>query len=118
MTKFAIFVFADPETKDGLGRVVNAMEAVKELDGAGHDVRLYFDGYGTACPAILSDESHIAHGLFESVHQNIVGACTFCATAFGTKTGIQKCSIALINEYDQHISIAKLISDGHQIINF
>jgi hypothetical protein len=76
MEKFAIFVFADPQTKEGLGRVVNTMEAVKELDEAGHKVNLYFDGYGTACPAILSSKDHIAHNLFDAVKGNVEGACT------------------------------------------
>lgn len=118
MTKYAVFVFADPETKEGLGRVVNAMEMVKELEETGRDVRLFFDGYGTGWPAKLSGRDHIAHKLFEAVKGNINGACTFCATAFNTKGGIQQCSIQLIKEYDQHISIAKLVSDGYQIINF
>ena len=118
MTKFAVFIFADPETTEGLGRVVNAMEMVKELREANHDVKLYFDGYGTGWPAKLSGKDHIAHKLFESVKGKDVGACTFCATAFNTKGGVQQSSIQLINEYDQHISIAKLVSNGYQIVNF
>ncbi len=118
MAKFAVFVFADDETKEGLGRVVNAMEAVKELSEANHDVKLFFDGYGTVWPAKLASKDHLAHGLYESVKGNIDGACSFCATAFVAKNGIQKCELKLIDEYDQHISIAKLVSDGYQIINF
>lgn len=118
MTKFAIFVFADPETKEGLGRAVNAMEMVKELNGKNHEVKLFFDGYGTGWPANLSNKDHIAHKLFETVKGNVNGACMFCATAFNTKGGVQQCNIKLVDEYDQHISIAKLVSDGYQIINF
>ncbi|MFY9300474.1 MAG: hypothetical protein WAO91_04725 [Candidatus Nitrosotenuis sp.] len=118
MAKFAIFVFADPQTKEGLGRVVNAMESVKELDEAGHKVRLYFDGYGTACPAALSSKDHIAHDLFDAVKGNIEGACAFCATAFGTRGGVEQCRVRLVDEYDQHISIAGLVSDGYHIMNF
>jgi hypothetical protein len=118
MTKFAVFVFADNETKEGLGRVVNAMEAVKELSEANHDVKLFFDGHGTAWPAKLASKDHLAHNLYESVRKNIDGVCLFCAIAFGTKNGVQKCGLKLVDEYDQHISIANLVSDGYQIINF
>lgn len=118
MTKFAVFVFSDNETKEGLGRVVNAMEAVKELSEANHDVKLFFDGYGTAWPAKLASKDHLAHGLYNTVIKNIDGACLFCATAFGAKDGIQKCGLKLVDEYDQHISIANLVTDGYQIINF
>lgn len=118
MAKYAVFVFADPETKEGLGRLVNAMEMVKELDEENHDVKLFFDGYGTGWLAKLSSKDHIAHKLFEAVEGRINGACMFCATAFGTKNGVQQCSIQLVNEYDQHVSIAKLVSNGYQIVNF
>ena len=118
MKKFAIFVFADAETKEGLGRVVNAMEMVKELDKNDHEVKLFFDGYGTGWPAKLISKDHIAHQLFESIKRNVHGACMFCATAFGTKDSLQKCNVNLIDEFDQHISIAKLVSEDYQIINF
>lgn len=118
MKKFAVFVFADTETKEGLGRVVNAMEMIKELDENGHEVKLFFDGYGTGWPAKLVSKDHIAHKLYESVKGKVNGACMFCATAFGTKGGVQQCSIKLVDEYDQHISIGKIVSDGYHIINF
>lgn len=118
MKKFAVFVFADNETKEGLGRVVNAMETVKELSETNHDVKLFFDGYGTAWPAKLSNKDHLAHDLYESVQKNIDGACSFCAAAFDAKSDIQKCGLKLVDEYEQHISIANLVSDGYQIINF
>ena len=53
-----------------------------------------------------------------SVRKNIDGACLFCATAVGAKDGVQKCGLKLIDEYEQHVSIANLVSDGYQIINF
>ena len=118
MKKFAVFVFADSETKEGLGRVVNAMETVKELNENGYETKLFFDGYGTGWPTKLESKDHIAHPLYESIKSKINGACMFCATAFGTKGSVQQCSIKLVDEYDQHISIANLVSDGHQIINY
>ena len=47
MPKAAIVVLADTESHGDLGRLVNALEAVKEFKEAGDDVQLIFDGAGT-----------------------------------------------------------------------
>lgn len=118
MVKAAIFVFADTETNEGLGRVVNAMITVKELKQAGDDVRLYFDGTGTKWIGELSKKSHKANPLYESVRDKVFGACTFCATAFGAKESVQQCNIQLIEEFEQHISVKELLSNEFHIMNF
>jgi hypothetical protein len=116
--KAAIFVFADTGTNEGLGRVVNAMITVKELRRAGDEVRLYFDGTGTRWPEELSKKDHIAHQLYESVKGSVSGACLFCATAFGAKESVQECKVRLLDEFEQHVSVKKLMSDGFHIMNF
>jgi hypothetical protein len=116
MNKIAIFVFADTESKEGLGRVVNALETANEFKN--DDVRLYFDGTGTKWPAELAKENHIAHKLYESVTGKVAGACSFCATAFGATESIKKANVQIISEFDDHISIKKLLSEGYQILNF
>ncbi|HSD04390.1 MAG TPA: hypothetical protein VLB45_01380 [Nitrosopumilaceae archaeon] len=118
MNKVAVFVFAEPGTKESLGRVVNAMITVKELKEAGNDVRLYFDGTGTKWPKELSKKDHIAYGLHEAVKDKVAGACLFCATAFGAKDDVKDCKVKLVDEFDQHISIKKLLSEGFSIMNF
>jgi hypothetical protein len=116
--KTAIFVLADTTANEGLGRVVNALVAAKELKQAGSEVRLYFDGTGTRWPAELSKKEHIAHQLYESVKDRVYGACTFCVTAFGAKDSVQNCKVELVDEFEQHISIQKLLAGGFQIMNF
>ena len=116
--KVAIFVLADIGTQDGLGRVVNAMEAVKQFKEAGDDVKLYFDGAGTKWISELSKKDHIAHGLHNAIADKVVGACLFCATAFGAKDSVNQCKIDLVNEKDQHVDIRKLVSNGYTIMNF
>lgn len=118
MSKVAVFVFAEPGTNESLGRVVNAMITVKELKKAGDDVRLYFDGAGTEWLKELSKKDHIAHALHESVKDKVFGACLFCATAFGAKDSVQECKVKLVDEFEQHISIKKLLTDGFSIMNF
>ncbi|MCI0557001.1 MAG: hypothetical protein MN733_00780 [Nitrososphaera sp.] len=116
--KIAVFVFADTGTNEDLGRVVNAMMAVKELRRAGDEARLYFDGTGTKWPDELSKKDHIAHSLYEAVKDKVSGACLFCATAFGAIESVQERKIELVNEFEQHISIKKLLSEGFSIMNF
>ena len=116
MEKVAIFVFADTETKEGLGRVVNALETAKEFKT--EDVRLYFDGTGTKWPVELAKESHIAHKLYLSVAGKVKGACSFCASAFGAAESVKKANVQIISEFDDHISIKKLMSEGYRILNF
>ncbi|HXV66849.1 MAG TPA: hypothetical protein VD731_06475 [Nitrosopumilaceae archaeon] len=118
MKKIAVFVLADIETHEDLGRVVNALEAVKQFKEVKDEVKLYFDGTGTKWISELSKKDHIANGLFEVVKDKIEGACEFCAGAFGASNSVQQCKIDLINEKDQHIDIQKLVSNGFQIINF
>ena len=118
MTKLAVFVFSDPKTEEGLGRVVNALEAVKEFRDAGHETRLYFDGTGTRWPGELSRRDHKAHELYESVKSKTAGVCRFCATVFGARDSIEASRLKLIDEFDQHISLTKLLSDDFLIMNF
>lgn len=118
MVKLAVFVLADTQTDEGLGRVVNAMTAVKELRKAGDEVRLYFDGTGTRWPEVLSKKDHIAHELYESVRGDVAGACMFCATAFGAKESVRSSKVELVDEFSQHVSIKRLLSEGFQIMNF
>jgi hypothetical protein len=116
--KVAIFVFSDVGTHEGLGRLVNALEAVKQFKDANDDVKLYFDGTGSKWIQELSKKDHIAYGLFESVKDKLEGVCLFCATAFGAKDAVKECKVQLIDEKDQHIDVRKLVSNGFQIMNF
>ena len=47
MPKAAIVVLADTETKEGLGRVANALTSAKEFKEEDHEVTVIFDGAGT-----------------------------------------------------------------------
>lgn len=118
MAKVAVFVLADTGTNEGLGRVVNALMAVKELKDSGEQVQLYFDGTGTRWPGELARKDHKANPLYESVKDKVSGACLFCATVFGAKESVQGCKVELVDEFEQHVSVKKLLSDGFSVLNF
>lgn len=116
--KLAMVVLADDETHEGLGRVVNALVASKELVEGGDEVALIFDGGGTVWPGLLSDEEHPAHQMWEEVHHVVAGACSYCADAFHATGGVEKAGVKLLDEYHRHPSFRTLLHDGYQIITF
>ncbi len=118
MSKLAVIVLADKETHEGLGRLYNALETVKEAKEEGIDVQLIFDGAGTVWIPELENEEHIAHSLYLEVKDKIAGACDFCANAFGVKDEIMKTDVNLLDQFEGHPSLAKLVKDGYQIITF
>lgn len=118
MAKVAIVVLAGTETHEGLGRVVNALEAAKELQEGRDEVVLVFDGAGTAWVPELSKPEHKAHRLYESVASRIAGVCAYCAAAFGVKDAVVAQGVRLASEYEGHPSLRRLVHDGYQVITF
>jgi hypothetical protein len=116
--KVGILILADTETHADMGRIANALEAAKELQEAGDEVRVIFDGAGTKWIGVLSDPHHRLHPSFSSVKGTIAGACRFCAAAFGVKEEIQKSGITLLDEYEGHPSLRTLLAQGYQLITF
>jgi hypothetical protein len=116
--KVAIVVLADTETHEGMGRVANALEAVKELKQHGDDVRLIFDGGGVTWAVALSSPEHKMHGLYQEVADRVSGICSFCAGAFGVKDAAIECKLKLLDEYDGHPSFRELLAQGYQIVTF
>ncbi|WP_447979956.1 DsrE family protein [Candidatus Nitrospira bockiana] len=118
MEKVAIVVFADTESHGDLGRLVNALEAVKEFKEAGDDVQLIFDGAGTKWIGELAKPDHKVKGLFDAVKDRATGACRFCAGAFGATESVTSGGVPLMGEYDGHPSFKKLVSQGYHVITF
>ncbi len=118
MNKVAIVVLADTETHEDLGRLVNALEAVKEFKDANDNVRLIFDGAGSKWIGELVNPHHKARRLYDAVRDKIGGVCDYCASAFGVTDEIKNAGVDLLSEYDRHPSFQKLVSEGYQVITF
>lgn len=116
--KVAIVVLADTETHEALGRVVNALEAVKEFKEAGDDVQLIFDGAGAKWVVELSRSDHKAHGLYAAVRDKVSGVCDYCAGAFGVKEQVKACGAPLAGDFEGHPSFRRLLCEGYQVITF
>lgn len=114
MSKYAVVVLADTQSEEGVGRVYNALTAVKQLSAAGNEVGLYFDGTGTRWISTLSDPKHPIHPLYASVSDHLVAACAACADFFGVKATLQPIGKAGENEVDYQ----QIASTGSQILTF
>lgn len=118
MHKVAIVVLSDTTPADGLGRIVNALMAVKEFKDAKDDVQLIFSGAGTKWLGELADPKHKLHDVYKEVKGHIAGACGFCASAFGVADSIKGCDVKLLEEYGTNMSFRKLVDEGYQVITF
>lgn len=118
MLKAVIMVLAGAEAHGDMARVVNALEAAKEFKEAGDDVKIIFDGAGTEWITKLSDPGNMLYPLFEAVKDKVVGACSYCAAAFGVADSADSCGVNLLDEYEGHPSIRELVKQGYEIITF
>lgn len=118
MAKIAIVVLADTTSHGDLGRAVNALLTVKEAGEAGDEVRLVFDGAGTKWIGELANAEHRSHPLYQAVKGQITGACRYCAAAFGTMDAVQAAGVPLLDEYQQHPSLRRLVADGFAVLIF
>jgi hypothetical protein len=118
MTKAAIVVLADTASKEGLGRISNALTSAQEFKEAGDEVTIVFDGAGTRWIPELSDPDHKYNRNFESMKDDVAGACKYCANAFGVKDEVKESGVTLLGDYKGHPSLQTLVSDGYQVITF
>ena len=116
--KAAIVVLADTDTHEALGRVVNALEAVKEFKDNGDDVQLIFDGAGSKWAVELSRSDHKVHALYAAVRDKVSGVCNYCSEAFGVKEQVKVSGAPLVGEFEGHPSFRHLLRDGYQVITF
>ncbi len=118
MNKVAIVVLAGTKQEDSMGRIVNALMAVKELKENNDDVQLIFTGIGTMWLAELNRPGHQLHAVYNAVKDKIAGACGFCATAYNETDAIKAGGIVILEEYGTNMSYVKLINNGYQVITF
>lgn len=116
--KIGIVILADTETKEALGRVLNAFEFAKELKENDDEVRIVFDGASVKWLPEISDSEHYINPLYEVTKDKIDGACSYCASAFGVKQKLIKQEVTLLDDFDDHPSIRNLIKDGYQVVTF
>lgn len=118
MLKVAVVVLSEMEEHQDLGRVVNALQVVKEFRKAGDDVELIFDGGGVVSAVQLADPEHQMHRAYELIEDKVVGICRYCARAFGVYEKAEELDLPFLAEFEQHPSLRARVVDGFQIITF
>lgn len=118
MARVGIVILAGTESHEGLGRLVHGLMVAKECKEHQDQVKIIFDGAGTQGAAELAKTGHKAHALFQAVRGDIAGACSYCASAFGVKQALIASYVPLLDEYAQHPSLRKLMTEGYQILTF
>ncbi|MDY6800337.1 MAG: hypothetical protein SVU94_03830 [Bacteroidota bacterium] len=118
MTKIAIIVFSDTDTIEALGKVSNAFMLALEAFENNDDLKIIFEGAGTKWIGEMEKEDHKLNKLYLSIKNNITGACSFCANAFGVKNEVEKAGIPLLSDFKDHPSLRTLVVEGYQIISF
>lgn len=118
MSKVAIVIFADIETKGDFGRAVNALMTAKEFKEAGDEVQIIFDGAGTKWIGKFNEKDGKYNDLFDSVKDTIAGVCGYCAGAFKVTDVVTVNAINLLDEYNGHPSFKKLVDNGYTVLTF
>lgn len=118
MNKAAIVLLAGTEGLESMGRMANALTAVKEFKDAGDDVKLIFDGAGVTWIRDLAKPEHRYHALYEELRGEIAGICAYCAKAFKVTDAVDAQGLPYADEHNGHPSFRRLLLDGYQILNF
>jgi len=118
MQKVAIVLLAGTDGLESMGRMANALVAVKEFKDAGDEVKLIFDGAGVTWIGELASADHPYHDLYEEVRGQIAGVCDYCANAFKATDAIDEQKLPHANEHEGHPSFRSLLGEGFQVLTF
>ncbi len=116
--KIAVVILAHPQNKGALARAVNGFELAKEAAENGDEVRIIFDGAGTMWVPELGDENHRYHRLFLKVKPRITAVCSYCAKVFKVREQIEELDFPLVDEYEGHPSLRRLLAEGFELVTF
>ncbi|MBI4557091.1 MAG: DsrE family protein [Candidatus Hydrogenedentes bacterium] len=118
MNRTASVLLAGTEGLESMGRMANALTAVKDFKDAGDDVKLIFDGAGVIWIRELAKPEHRYHGLYAELRSHIAGVYEYCAKAFHVTDAIDAQGLPYAIEHQGHPSFRRLLLDGYQVLNF
>jgi len=125
MNKVAIFIFSDPKngSDEALGRAFNGLAAAYNIKQSGGEVSITFQGAGTRWPALITQENHPLHNLYNLVKSDITGISCGCADVFEASEDAKASGFSLIQENfvpgtTGLASFGKLLKFNTTILNF
>jgi hypothetical protein len=117
MNKIAILIYSKLEHA-GTSAVYRALMFAQELQRAGDDVVIVFDGAGSVAAAELAQPQHRMHDLMHSVKPQVRGVCRHCARSYGVLQAIEDAGLTLLGDDRGHASLRALLLEGRQIVTF
>lgn len=117
MHKVAIVIYSALEGS-GNSAVYRALMFAQELQRAGDDAVIVFDGGGSATAAALADPQHRMHALLASVRGQVRGVCRYCASSYGVLEAVRAAGLELLGDDRGHASLRQLLAEGRQIVTF
>jgi hypothetical protein len=115
MHKVALVIYSKLEGA-GNSAVYRSLMFAQELQRAGDDVTLVFDGAGSVTAAELSQPDHKMHSLFQDVRARVRGVCRYCAKSYGVLDAVETSGLPLLGDDRGHASLRALLEEGRQII--
>ncbi len=113
MSRHAFLLLSPPETP---GKIANPLEYAVQLDDAGHEVIVWFDGDATFWFEGLEDRPAPALDAYESARDRdlIAGVCDHCATHKGVVDAVVNEGFEIAGEAHQP-DVAGLVDDGFEL---
>ncbi|RIV22816.1 cytoplasmic protein [Alicyclobacillaceae bacterium I2511] len=111
--KFVIFVHAK---EDEGAKAAHALLYAKELNEAGIEVKLVFDGAGVKSLAnFATNTDKPSHKVYVQLKEQgiIAGVCEYCMNAMGVAEPILATGIPRLTEINGHPSITQFIKEGY-----
>jgi hypothetical protein len=115
MHKVALVIYSKLEGAGNSAIYRNLMFA-QELQRAGDDVSIVFDGAGSVAAADLAQPGHKMHALFNDVRGLVRGVCHHCAKSYGVQDAIEHAGLPLLGDDRGHASLRALLVEGRQIV--
>lgn len=113
MSKHAFLLLSPPETP---GKFANPLTYACQLDDAGHEVAVYFDGAATYWFDGLEDRPAPALEAYEDAKRRdlIAGVCDHCATFKGVAEAVKAEGFEIEGE-EHSPDVAALVDDGYDL---
>jgi len=113
MAKHAFLLLSPPETP---GKIANPLEYAAQLDGAGHDVVVWFDGGSTFWFEDLEGRPEPALEAYERAKARdlIAGVCDHCATHKGVIEAVEAEGFEITGD-EHRPDTAELADAGYEL---
>lgn len=114
--KVAVVIY-EPIGSD-MSRAYRGLKTALEFKKAGDDVVVLFDGSGVETLAAVSESTSPLHPLISALADNVLGACSFCASSHKVADAIRSAGWSLRTDDGGEASVRDLVVDGRTVLAF